>query len=107
MFNKIQILMMNNHINKADLAKAISVSSGNLSDWANGRSSPSIEKLIRIADYFDVSLDYLCGREDRYPEPTPDAFELLRIYDGLDKQGKTIVLASAYQQKQRLEGETK
>ncbi len=106
MYKKIQLLMMNNHLNKSDLAKAISVSSGNISDWANGRSQPSIDKLIRIADYFDVSLDYLCDRDKRYPTPSQDEFEPLRIYDELDKQGRIIVLAAAYQQKQRQDGET-
>ncbi len=107
MFERIQLLMMRNHMNKSDLSKAVGVSTGNLSDWANGRSSPNVERLIKIADYFDVSLDYLTGRDERFPEPSPEAFELIRIYESLDKQGKTIVLGTAYQQKQRVEGEPK
>ena len=102
MYEKIQLLMMNRHMNKADLAKAVGISSGNLSDWANGRSQPSIEKLIRIADYFDVSVDYLVDRSDRFPTPSPDTYELIRLYEGLDREGKTIVLGTAYQQKQRM-----
>ncbi len=103
MYNKIQLLMMSRHMNKAELSKAIGVSSGNLSDWANGRSQPSIDKLIKLADYFDVSLDYITGRDDRFPSPSPDCFELIRIYEGLDREGKAVVLGSAYQQKQRSE----
>lgn len=102
MYEKIQLLMMSRHMNKVEMAKAIGVSSGNLSDWANGRSQPSIDKLIRIADYFDVSVDYLVGRNDRYPSPSPDTFELIRMYEDLDREGKTIVLGTAYQQKQRI-----
>ena len=29
-----------------------------------GEREPSYQKLIALADYFDVSLDYLCGRSD-------------------------------------------
>lgn len=29
-----------------------------------GKRSPSFEVLCALADYFDVSLDYLCGRSD-------------------------------------------
>lgn len=29
-----------------------------------GKRSPSFEILCALADYFDVSLDYLCGRSD-------------------------------------------
>lgn len=102
MYDKIQLLMMSRHMNKADLAKAVGVSSGNLSDWSNGRSSPSIDKLIKLADFFDVSIDYIVGRDDRYPTPSPDTFELIRMYENLDKEGRTIVLGTAYQQKQRM-----
>ena len=31
--------------------------------WENGRQKPSLDALIKIADYFNVSLDYLVGRE--------------------------------------------
>lgn len=34
-----------------------------LSDWKNGKSSPSTKTLIKLADYFDVSVDHLLGRE--------------------------------------------
>ena len=105
MYEKIQLLMMQRQMNKADLSKAVGVSTGNLSDWANGRSSPSMDKLIKVADYFDVSLDYLTGRDDRFPNPTPETFELIRIYEKLDREGKAVVLGTAYIQKQRVGGE--
>lgn len=63
-------------INKTAFAAAIGVSYINVSDWQSGRSSPSVEKLERIADYFGVSFDYLVGRDYR-----------------------TVVLGAAYQEK--------
>ena len=102
MIEKIQLLMMAHHMNRTQLAKAIGVSTGNIGDWVNGRSQPSVEKLVKIADYFDVSLDYLVDRGDRFPTPSPDTYELVRIYENLDHEGKTVVLGVAYQQKQRL-----
>lgn len=32
--------------------------------YEEGRAEPSIKKLIALADFFDVSLDYLMGRTD-------------------------------------------
>ena len=32
--------------------------------YENGSAQPSLENLVKLADYFDVSLDYLLGRED-------------------------------------------
>ncbi|MBQ6727616.1 MAG: helix-turn-helix transcriptional regulator [Clostridia bacterium] len=50
-------------ITQKQLAVALNVSSGNLCDWEKGRSEPDIERLIKLADYFDVSIDVLVGRE--------------------------------------------
>lgn len=32
--------------------------------YEQGKNEPNIEKLILLADFFDVSLDYLMGRTD-------------------------------------------
>lgn len=103
MIDRIKHLMEINHTHKATFLKELGISHGNFSDWESGRSAPKIDKLIKIADHFAVSLDYLTGRDDRFPTMSQDGFELIRIYESQDKEGKTIILASAYLQKQRLE----
>lgn len=54
------------HGTKAKLSKATGISTGNISDWFNpGKNAqPSAEALIKIADYFDCSVDYLLDRTD-------------------------------------------
>lgn len=34
------------------------ITKSTFSDWKSGRSEPKIEKLIKLADYFGVSIDY-------------------------------------------------
>lgn len=34
------------------------------SRWENGKTRPDFEYLIILADYFDVSIDYLVGRKN-------------------------------------------
>ncbi len=51
-------------ISAKKLSDNTGISTGNISDWKSGRCLPSINALITIADYFDVSLDYLVGRTD-------------------------------------------
>lgn len=46
---------------QADMAVTLGLSPQNLSYYFNGRE-PNFELLVRIADYFDVSTDYLLGR---------------------------------------------
>lgn len=47
-----------------ELSKNTGISSGNISDWKSGRSKPGMESLIKIADYFECSVDYLLGLTD-------------------------------------------
>lgn len=51
-------------ISAKKLSDDTGISTGNISDWKSGRCCPSINALITIADYFDISLDYLVGRTD-------------------------------------------
>lgn len=46
------------------LAKKLGVSKQAVSNWENDNIQPSIEMLVRLADAFGVTTDYLLGRED-------------------------------------------
>ena len=45
-----------------ELAAVLNVSTGTISNYENDQHLPDIEKLIMLADYFDVTTDYLLGR---------------------------------------------
>ena len=47
------------NVKDADVSKATGITKSTFSDWKNGRSKPKDEKLLKIADYFGVTLDYL------------------------------------------------
>lgn len=49
--------------NRATLAKSIGVGKSTLQSWIEGRSSPSFEALVRLAQVADVSLDWLAFGE--------------------------------------------
>jgi transcriptional regulator with XRE-family HTH domain len=42
----------------------LGMSRTNYNSILSGRSLPSVQVLIQLADYFNVSLDWLCGRDD-------------------------------------------
>lgn len=48
-----------------ELGRRIGASKQSVSNWENGNIAPSIDLLIRLADFFGVSTDYLLGREER------------------------------------------
>lgn len=45
------------------VSKQTGISSATLSEWKSGRYVPKIDKIIKIADLFDVSLDSLLREE--------------------------------------------
>lgn len=44
---------------------AFSKNIGIAAQYSTGKRTPRLKELIRIADYFNVSLDYLVGRSDK------------------------------------------
>lgn len=58
-------------LSQYDLAKALGLSRGQLSNYELGTRQPDNATLIKIANFFDVSTDYLLGRTD-IPNATSD-----------------------------------
>ena len=62
--NKIAELRQSLNLSQRSLAKELGTSQANLSRWEQGIIEPSIVECWKLADFFDVPIDYLCGRKD-------------------------------------------
>lgn len=62
--NKIAELRKEKRLSQRQLALKIGTSQANLSRWEKGLNEPSIMECWKIADFFDVSIDIVCGRKD-------------------------------------------
>lgn len=60
---RLSYLMKIEKLSQSELARKIDISQSAVCNWLNGKKEPSIESLWRLADYFDVTVDYLIGRE--------------------------------------------
>lgn len=47
-----------------DIAAAVGLSVRAYQYYEKGQKEPTLSVLIRLSDFFNVSLDYLCGRSD-------------------------------------------
>ena len=61
---KIKELRVSHGFNQVEFAKKIGVTKQCVSNWENDNVLPSIEMLVKIADLFNVSTDYLLGRKN-------------------------------------------
>lgn len=53
-----------NNLTQKELADILNIERSTLSSYETGRRYPTISVLIRIADTFNVSIDYLLGRKN-------------------------------------------
>lgn len=58
MYAEFQALLKKKGVSVYKVSKDTGISQSTLSDWKTGRSSPKIDKLKILADYFDVSIEY-------------------------------------------------
>lgn len=61
---RIRQLRIARGINQVDLAKALSVTKQTVSNWENDNIQPSIEMLVKIAAFFNVTTDYMLGLDN-------------------------------------------
>jgi len=60
---RIKELRTENDTTQKALAEALGISFQAVSLWESDQADPSVENIIKLADFFDVSTDYLLGRE--------------------------------------------
>jgi transcriptional regulator with XRE-family HTH domain len=61
---KFMQIMQEKRITAYQVAKHTGIPQGSMNRYKNGERLPTLENLIKIADYLDVSTDYLLGRTD-------------------------------------------
>ena len=97
--NRIRRLRKKANLTQAELGKLLDCSNSTISLYEGGQRSPDTMMLVRLADVFDVSVDYLLGREhspDPKEEvhtspPSPDSSMLLM--EGLTPEGAQFLAA--------------
>ena len=60
-------------MSQGDLAERLEVSRQSVSKWETGQSVPDLDKIIRLADLFGVSVDELVREEARPEPPQPES----------------------------------
>ena len=61
----LQNLRKNNRISQKEMAEKLGVNVNTYANWENDRTQPSIEILIKIAQMLNISMDTLCGIQEK------------------------------------------
>lgn len=62
---RLKSLRKDKKMTAQELSEALDVPRATITAWEIKRSYPLVDRLVQIADYFNVSLDYLLGRKDK------------------------------------------
>ena len=73
---KLKLLRDANNLTQKQMASILNVTQKSISTYENGLTEPDISTMIKIADYFDVSLDYLLDRKTSKTENSKITIEI-------------------------------
>jgi len=73
---QIKSLRMCRGLNQVEMAKIFGVTKQSVSNWENENIMPSVDMLVKIADFFNVSTDFLLGLTDKHALNTDGLSEL-------------------------------
>ena len=79
--DKILSLLTEKGIQQKTFAENIGVTKHTITDWKNGRSKSYMKYIDKIADFYDVSADYLLEKTD---DKSPLPKEAINIFDNVD-----------------------
>ena len=85
-------------LSQREAARILKISQGTYNNWENGKTQPSIEQLITLSAFFEVSVDYIIGNTDDYggivvkDTRREEEESVLRFYRNLKPEAKRALL---------------
>ncbi|MDE6210471.1 MAG: helix-turn-helix domain-containing protein [Clostridia bacterium] len=97
---KFKKFLDDNNMAVNNLAKEIGIPQSTMSNWINRGSKPNIEDIVKVCDYFSISVDYLIGREsedgtiviNEGRKYSPDEENLINMYRKLSNKKREAVV---------------
>jgi transcriptional regulator with XRE-family HTH domain len=90
--NRLKSLREEKKLSQEELSQLINISRSTLSMYEINRRQPDPETLQKIADFFDVSVDYLLGRTDKRNIDTSNDVDE-RLHKVMQDLGPDVLLA--------------
>ena len=98
---QLQQLRKSKGLTQEEIASILDVKLSTYQKYERDAISPPYDTLIKIADFYDVTTDYLLGREPKVPEPNPfaemnlskdDEKEVMEKYMAMPEEVRAIML---------------
>ena len=99
--NNLNNLLKEKNITQLNLSMKVGITQETISAYINGKAKPSADTLIKLADYFNTTTDYILGRTNincriEYVKPnnlTNDEFNIINKYRAISNEDKAKIEA--------------
>ncbi|MDY3994151.1 MAG: helix-turn-helix transcriptional regulator [Candidatus Onthovivens sp.] len=89
---RLKELRLNKNLTQQQLGKLLSVSGQTILNWENDITYPSVKKLIELASFFDVSIDYLLD----FKEKDTNFDKIINILNDYEKEDLIKLIATFF-----------
>lgn len=91
------------NLSQQEVATAIETSQTNIARWENGKNEPSYLQLVKLADFYNCSIDFLAGRDEEFSKLTlqsqivlsSEEKDLIKYYRGIEKPARLAIFNTA------------
>lgn len=77
--SRLKMARENKNLSKSDVAKALNIATSSMTYYEQGQTLPSIDKLYALADYYGVTMDWLCGRVNKNDAALKTEFDVAEV----------------------------
>ena len=100
MKNRLKELRTSKGLSMREAAKQLELPPTTYCNWENGEREPNSEMMVRLADFYGVSIDYMIGRTDEREVKaqtfvTRSEDELLSLFRSMNEEQKGLILSTA------------
>ena len=77
--SRLKMARENKDLSKTEVAKALNIATSSMTYYEQGKAVPSIDKLYALADYYGVTMDWLCGRVNKNDAVLKTEFDVAEV----------------------------
>lgn len=99
---RIFSILKDKKLKQKDMAAYTGISTSAISAWNKNNTNPAAESISTIADFLDVSIEYLLTGKEKSPSLPDDKVRLLEMYDMLTDMEKGEILGELKQMTKKI-----
>ena len=77
--SRLKMARENKDLSKTKVAKALNIATSSMTYYEQGKAIPSIDKLYALADYYGITMDWLCGRVNKNDAVLKTEFDVAEV----------------------------